>query len=412
MDLFIILTLLVTLGAACSYINERFIKLPGAIGIISIAICISVITLIIDRLNPDAAHHLATLAKDVDFPGAVLNIMLGFLLFAGSFNLNNQRLKKEMLPVFVLSTIGVIISANIFGGLFYGVTLLFNLHIPLIYCLLFGALISPTDPVAVAAVIKGSKLPQNLETIISGESLFNDGIGIVLFITILEIAQSGTSNFDISKTGLLFLKEVGGGVALGIVMGFIAFRLMKSITDFQTIVLISLALVMGLSAAGTYFHLSVPLAVVSAGLFAGNSSINKDDTENTHHTLESFWELIDEMLNTVLFMMIGLQMLIIPYLDHYWLIGGIAIILLLIARWLSIMLPLTFLRRSLKVNYSSVNILTWAGLRGGVSIALALSLPASPYKYIILAGSYFIVIFSIIVQGLTLNKLIDASFKK
>ncbi len=412
MDLFIILTLLVTLGAACSYINERFIKLPGAIGIISIAICISVITLIIDRLNPDAAHHLATLAKDVDFPGAVLNIMLGFLLFAGSFNLNNQRLKKEMLPVFVLSTIGVIISAGIFGGLFYGITLLFNLHIPLIYCFLFGALISPTDPVAVAAVIKGSKLPQNLETIISGESLFNDGVGIVLFITILEIAQSGTGNFDISRTGLLFLKEVGGGVVLGIVMGFIAFRLMKSITDFQTIVLISLALVMGLSAAGTYFHLSVPLAVVSAGLFAGNSSINKDDTENTHHTLESFWELIDEMLNTVLFMMIGLQMLIIPYLDHYWLIGGIAIILLLMARWLSIMLPLTFLRRSLKVNYNSVNILTWAGLRGGVSIALALSLPTSPYKYIILAGSYFIVIFSIIVQGLTLNKLIDASFKK
>jgi len=412
MDLFIILTLLVTLGAACSYINERFIKLPGAIGIISIAICISVITLIIDRLNPDAAHHLATLAKDVDFPGAVLNIMLGFLLFAGSFNLNNQRLKKEMLPVFVLSTIGVIISASIFGGLFYGITLLFNLHIPLIYCFLFGALISPTDPVAVGAVIKGSRLPQNLETIISGESLFNDGVGIVLFITILEIAQSGTGNFDISKTGLLFLKEVGGGIALGIVMGFIAFRLMKSITDFQTIVLISLALVMGLSAAGTYFHLSVPLAVVSAGLFAGNSSINKDDTENTHHTLESFWELIDEMLNTVLFMMIGLQMLIIPYLDHYWLIGGIAIILLLMARWLSIMLPLTFLRRSLKVNYSSVNILTWAGLRGGVSIALALSLPPSPYKYIILAGSYFIVIFSIIVQGLTLNKLIDSSFKK
>ncbi len=412
MDLFIILTLLVTLGAACSYINERFIKLPGAIGIISIAICISVITLIIDRLNPDAAHHLATLAKDVDFPGAVLNIMLGFLLFAGSFNLNNQRLKKEMLPVFVLSTIGVIISASIFGGLFYGITLLFNLHIPLIYCFLFGALISPTDPVAVGAVIKGSRLPQNLETIISGESLFNDGVGIVLFITILEIAQSGTGNFDISKTGLLFLKEVGGGIALGIVMGFIAFRLMKSITDFQTIVLISLALVMGLSAAGTYFHLSVPLAVVSAGLFAGNSSINKDDTENTHHTLESFWELIDEMLNTVLFMMIGLQMLIIPYLDHYWLIGGIAIILLLMARWLSIMLPLTFLRRSLKVNYNSVNILTWAGLRGGVSIALALSLPPSPYKYIILAGSYFIVIFSIIVQGLTLNKLIDASFKK
>jgi len=186
---------------------------------------------------------------------------------------------------------------------------------------------------------------------------------------------------------------------------------MKSITDFQTIVLVSLGLVMGISVLAADLHVSIPLAAVSAGLFAGNRSINQDSSEHSHQGLEKFWQLIDEMLNTILFVMIGLQMVNLPYIDNYWLTGGIAILAILIARWLSIMLPLTFLRRSLNVNYSSINILTWAGLRGGISIALALALPITPYKHTILSGSYFIVIFSIIVQGLTLNKVINASFK-
>jgi len=411
MGLFVILTLLVIVSAFYSYINARFIKLPGTIGIVSIAIIVSVITIFIDKINPGAAHYLTSLAKNINFSSTVLNIMLGFLLFAGSFNLNAKRLKKEMFPVLVLSTLGVLLSATVFGFLFYWVTILFNVQIPLIYCFLFGALISPTDPVAVAAVIKGSKLPQNLETIISGESLFNDGVGLVLFITIIEITETGTDHINFAKTAILFVREVFGGITLGIVMGYVAFRLMKSITDFQTIVLVSLALVMGISVLAADLHLSIPLAVVSAGLFAGNQSINFDSSEHSHQALEKFWQLIDEMLNTILFVMIGLQMVDLPYLDHYWVTGAIAIVIILIARWLSIMLPLTFLRRSLNINYSSINILTWAGLRGGISIALALSLPFTPYKHIILSGSYFIVIFSIIVQGLTLNKVINASYK-
>ena len=187
---------------------------------------------------------------------------------------------------------------------------------------------------------------------------------------------------------------------------------MKSINDFQTIVLVSLSLVMSVSVIASYLHLSIPLAVVSAGLFMGNRTINMDEKERSHEALEKFWQLIDEMMNTILFVMIGLQMVNLPYITNYWLTGAIAIILILVARWLSILVPLTFLRRTLNVNYKSINILTWAGVRGGISIALALSLPYSPYRHVILCGSYFIVIFSIVVQGLTLNKLINWSLRK
>lgn len=411
MDLFQIIALLVIVSAACSYLNARVIKLPGTIGIISIAIVLSIITIVIDRVNPGAARYLTTLTKNINFSRTVLNVMLGFLLFAGSFNLNTQRLKKEMRPVLILSTVGVIFSTILFGFLFYYAASLFDIKIPLVYCFLFGALVSPTDPVAVGGIIKGSKLPANLETIILGESLFNDGIGLVLFITILEITESGNDHIDFAKAAVLFAREVFGGIALGTVFGFVAFRLMKSITDFQTIVLVSIGLVMSICVVAAQFHLSIPLAVVSAGLFTGNRSINIDNKEHSHQSLEKIWMLIDEMLNTILFVMIGLQMVNLPFLNNYWLIGGIAILMILIARWLSIMLPLTFLRRTLNVNYGSINILTWAGLRGGISIALALSLPLTPYRHLILSGSYFIVIFSIIIQGLSLGKLINFSYR-
>lgn len=411
MDLFFIIALLVIISATYSYINARFIKLPGTIGIVTLAIGVSVLVLVADKVDPRAAQYLTVLAKNINFSRTVLDIMLGFLLFAGSFNLNVKKLKKEMRPVLVLSTLGVIISTGVFGALFYFIAPLFHIYVPLIYCLLFGALVSPTDPVAVGAIIKGSKLPPHLETIISGESLFNDGVGLVLFITLLEITESGLNNISFGDAALLFAREVFGGIALGIVAGFLAFRLMRSITDFQTIVLVSLSLVMSISLIANYLHLSIPLAVVSAGLFTGNRSINMDDHEKSHQALEKFWQLIDELLNTILFVMIGLQMVNFPFLNNYFMTGTLAIVLILAARWLSIMLPLTFLKRTLNVNYSSVKILTWAGLRGGISIALALSLPHTKYRELILAGSYFVVIFSIVVQGLTLNRVINSAYK-
>ncbi|WP_454802664.1 cation:proton antiporter [Mucilaginibacter phyllosphaerae] len=412
MDMFLIIALLIIVSAIYAYINARFLKLPGTIGIVTLAILGSVITLITENLSPDIAKNLTVLAKHINFSTTVLNVMLGFLLFATAFNLDTRKLKKEMRPVLVLSTLGVLISTTAFGGVFYWITGLIGMNVPFIYCLLFGALVSPTDPVAVAAIIKGSKLPSNLETIISGESLFNDGVGLVLFLLIAEVAQTGVDNLDIGKAVILFIQEVFGGVALGAVTGWLAFKLMKSINDFQTIVLVSLALVMLDSVLASYFHLSIPLAVVTAGLFVGGRSINADNKERSHESLEKFWLLIDEILNAVLFVMIGLQMVNVPFISNYWITGGIAIVIILGARWMSIMLPLTFLRRSLNINYSSINILTWAGLRGGISIALALALPESPYRHLILSGSYFIVIFSIVVQGLSLNKLINASYKK
>lgn len=412
MDMFLIIALLIIVSAIYAYINARFLKLPGTIGIVTLAILGSVITLITENLSPDIAKNLTVLAKHINFSTTVLNVMLGFLLFATAFNLDTRKLKKEMRPVLVLSTLGVLISTTAFGVVFYWITGLIGMNVPFIYCLLFGALVSPTDPVAVAAIIKGSKLPSNLETIISGESLFNDGVGLVLFLLIAEVAQTGVDNLDIGKAVILFIQEVFGGVALGAVTGWLAFKLMKSINDFQTIVLVSLALVMLDSVLASYFHLSIPLAVVTAGLFVGGRSINADNKERSHEALEKFWLLIDEILNAVLFVMIGLQMVNVPFISNYWITGGIAIVIILGARWMSIMLPLTFLRRSLNINYSSINILTWAGLRGGISIALALALPESPYRHLILSGSYFIVIFSIVVQGLSLNKLINASYKK
>ncbi|HVW94894.1 MAG TPA: sodium:proton antiporter [Mucilaginibacter sp.] len=412
MGLFLIIALLVIVSAFYSYVNARYIRLPGTIGIITIAIIVSVITIVIDKLDPSIAGYLTILARHINFSGTVLNIMLGFLLFAGSFNSNTKRLKRELRPVFILSTLSVLLSAAAFGALFYYGTMLFNIHMSFVYCLLFGALISPTDPVAVGAIIRHSKLPTNLSTIISGESLFNDGVGLVLFITILEAIRSGVNNVDFARTAILFVREVFGGVGLGIILGFFAFRLMRSVTDFQTIVLVSLSVVMSVSVIASYLHLSIPLAVVSAGLVMGNRTINLDEKERSHEALEKFWRLVDEMLNTILFVMIGLQMVNLPYITNYWLTGGIAIVVILIARWISVVLPLIFLRRSLNVTFKSINILTWAGVRGAISIALALSLPYSPYRHVILCGAYFIVIFSVVVQGLTLNRLIRASVKK
>jgi CPA1 family monovalent cation:H+ antiporter len=412
MDLFPIIALLVIVSAIYSYLNARFIKLPGTIGIVTIAVVVSVITIVVDKADPEAGRYLNLLAKNINFSKVVLDVMLGFLLFAGALNVDNKKLKREMRPILVLSTIGVILSTLFFGLLFHYVGLLFHFNVPLVYSFLFGALVSPTDPVAVSAIIKNSKLPTHLESIVSGESLFNDGIGLVLFITIREITETGTDHFQFSTTAILFAREVFGGIALGIIFGFLAYRLMKTVTDFQTIILVSLALVMSISLIAEYLHLSIPLAVVAAGLFMGERSIDASTKEHSHQGLERFWRLVDEMLNTILFVMIGLQMINLTFINNYWLVGGIGTVLILIARWLSIVLPATFLRRTLEINYNSVSILTWAGLRGGISIALALLLPHSKYREIILSGTYFIVIFSVIVQGLTLNRVINYFIKE
>ena len=402
MDLLTIITVLIIISAVFSYLNERILKLPGAIGLVTISIVVSILILVIGKTNNGFRNSVERFAQSIDFSKVLLNIMLGFLLFAGAFHLDYQKLKEQRLPVFLLSTLGVIISTGVFGGLLYLATLVLNIHLPLIYCFLFGAIISPTDPIAVAAILKNSKIPPRLNTIISGESLFNDGVGLILFVIILGITNKpgSTSFVEILH---LFAQEVLGGIIIGLIMGFLGYRLIRSIKDFQTIFLISIALVLGISVIAGKFHASIPLAAVTAGLIVGNKSMNK--TNIADQFLGKVWQLVNDLLNTILFVMIGLQLVTMPFLREHWVTGLISILILLIARIASITLPAVVLLR--RLNLSNLSVLTWAGLRGGISVAMALMLPESPYKEIILSSCYFVVIFSIIFQGLTLKKVVE-----
>lgn len=412
MDSFVLITILVVVSAIFSFINVRFFKLPGAIGVISIAVVVSIISVFLGEVFPVLFQTITGINKDINFSQALLNTMLGFLLFASALRFNWSELKKQLRPVFILSTIGVVLSTFIFGLLFDWLTTLIKVDIPFIYCLLFGALISPTDPVAVSAVLKNSNMPKHLETIITGESLFNDGIGLILFVSILEYISQAGDKIHTTHIALLFSQEVFGGIFLGVSLAFIAYRLMKNVDDFQTLVMVSLALVMGISVLANKLHLSIPLAVVSAGLLIGNLKFGKDPSGKMNDFLEKFWTLIDELMNTILFVMIGLRIVMMPFLTYYWAVCLGAILIILIARCFSVLVPLFFLRRTLNVNYNNVGILTWAGVRGGISIALALSIPDVKYKEVIEAGCYFIVIFSVVVQGLSLNTITDFFVKK
>ncbi|MEO8416258.1 MAG: sodium:proton antiporter [Ginsengibacter sp.] len=403
MDILSIITVLIIISAGFSYLNERFVKLPGTIGVMIMSVVASIVVLILGRLGDEKSNLLTKLAYDINFSEVLLNVMLGFLLFASALHFDYQKLKALRRPVLILSTLGVLVSTGIFGGLIFAAAYLLHIDIPLIYCFVFGALISPTDPIAVGAIITKSRIPPKLATIISGESMFNDAVGLILFVTTLGITKQSSNRISVIETFRSFGIQVIGGVVIGLIMGFIAYRLIKSIKDFQTIFLISVAIVLGISVVANKFHASIPLAAVMAGLVVGNKSFGKD--HNANQFLNNVWQLLDGILNTILFVMIGLQLLILPFLRHYWLIGLFSILIILVARMTSVLLIAFFELR--KVNFVNLSILTWAGLRGGISIAMALSLPHSRYREVILSCCYFIVIFSVIVQGLTLNKLVD-----
>jgi CPA1 family monovalent cation:H+ antiporter len=402
-DILTIITVLIIISAAFSYFNQRFIKLPSTIGVMAVSLVVSIIVLIIGKTGN--AHHniIIALAHNIDFSSVLLDVMLAFLLFATALHFDYKKLKALRLPIILLSTIGVLVSAGMFGVLLYGATLFLHIPIPLIYCFVFGALISPTDPIAVAAILKQSKIPPRLETIISGESMFNDAVGLIMFVTLLNIAGQPEGSFSWGQTLRMFAQEVIGGIGIGVLAGYIGYRLIKSISDFQTIFLISVSVVLGISVVANKIHASVPLSAVAAGLMIGNQSFGKDHPAEQY--LSRVWQLLDEVLNTILFVMIGLQLVLLPFLNNYWLIGLFSIIIILIARMASISLPAFFMLH--KLSFGNLSILTWAGLRGGISVAMALSLPHSTYREIILSCCYFIVLFSVIVQGLTLTKVVD-----
>lgn len=350
-------------------------------------------------------QHMAAKLSSIDFNTLLMKILLGFLLFAGGFHINAAALKKERLSILTLATAGTILSTFITGSLAYLVFTWLGFPIPFIYCLLFGSLISPTDPIAVLGILKEAKVPETLELKIAGESLFNDGVAVVIFLTISGIASSGAGNFTAGDIALLFAREAIGGILYGLLLGYIGYRTLRSIDNYKVEVLITLALVMAGYYVADLIHVSGPLAMVVAGIITGSKGVAAAMSDQTKDYVSKFWELVDEILNAVLFLLIGLEMLVVKFNIVLLAAGAILIPAVLAARWISVLLPVRLLRPWIKFEKYAVGILTWGGLRGGISVALALSLPASGYKDEFLAVTYMIVIFSILVQGLTIGKL-------
>jgi CPA1 family monovalent cation:H+ antiporter len=353
-----------------------------------------------------------SMVKEIDFSDTLLNVMLSFLLFAGSFHTDVSLLHKERGSIMLFSFVGVIVSTFITGSLLSFVLQWIKLPIDYLYCLLFGALISPTDPIAVLGILaKSKKVPEKAKINIVGESLFNDGVGVVIFLSLLEVIRSGPEKFEISDVALLLLEEAGGGIVYGFLLGYLMFRLLKSIDDYETELIITLAGVMGGYLLANVLHVSGPLAMVVAGLLTGSKSRKLAMSDITQTYIDKFWELIDVLMNAVLFVLMGLYLLVLDLNTTYLLVGLISIPLVLIARYFSIRLPLLFFQKWMDIDRKMVTLMTWGGLRGGLSIAMALSLPSFHLRNIFVEITYCIVLFSVLVQGLTIEKLVRRLYK-
>lgn len=396
-----------------AYINKLFLKLPSTIGIMVIAMVVSfILVFFVSRFSGEPLNDMAMLLQSFDFTDILMNGMLSFLLFAGAIHFNLSDLKEQKGPVIVFSTLSVIISTFTVGlALYYLLNWLlpmFDIHmeIPYIYCLLFGALISPTDPIAVLGILKETNVSKSLETKIAGESLFNDGIAVVVFAVILNLTRGEQVDLSFGNISWLFIKEAIGGLLVGILLGWIGSVMIKKANDYKLSVLITLSMVMGGSMIAHAMHISGPLMMVAAGLIIGELKRIRIETKIIdNNNLGTFWELIDDVMNAVLFLFIGFEVILIPYLERYWLIGCICIVVVLFARYISIKVPTMVIPFKEKFSRGTIKILVWGGLRGGVSIALALSIPESPYKQVIIAATYFVVVFSIVIQGLSISKL-------
>ena len=405
MDLFDILAIVLTLTAGFSYLNYRFVGLPVTIGVMVIALVVSLLLQGIDLLGFHLEEQAAGWLESIDFNKTLLHGMLSFLLFAGALHVNLNNLFDQKWAIGSLATVGILLSTFLVGTFTYGVLALIGIPLAYLTCLVFGALISPTDPIAVLSILKNAKAPKSLEVKITGESLFNDGVGVVVFLVLAEVA-AGTHEPTLTHVVGLFAQEAVGGVVFGLGLGYVTYWLVKSIDNYQVEVMITLAAVTGGYALASALHLSGPLAVVVAGLLVGNQGRVLGMSEKTREHLDTFWELVDEILNAVLFVLIGLEVLILTFTQEYLLASVLMIPLVLLSRLAAIGLPLAILSRVRSFTPGAVWLMTWGGLRGGISVALALSLPAGPDRDIILAMTYVVVVFSIVVQGLTIEKLV------
>lgn len=409
MEILNLAAILVTLAAVFSYINHRYIRLPNTIGIMLIALVMSLALIIMGYFGlTGIEHHAQEILASVDFNTTLMHGMLSFLLFAGALHVNLSDLANQKWIIAILATFGVTLSTFLIGGATWYLLGWIDIQLPFIYCLLFGALISPTDPIAVMGILKIAGAPKSLETKIAGESLFNDGVAVVIFLVLLSIATSDTE-MTAGHVALLFVEEAVGGIVYGLAIGFLTFHMLKNVNNYQVEILLTLALVMGGYALAFAIHVSAPLAMVVAGLIIGNHGRQFAMSEYTKEHLDTFWELVDEILNAVLFVLIGLELLVLTFVDDYLLASLLMIPIVILVRFISVGLPIGFLRFKREFSPHVVKILTWGGLRGGISVALALSLPTGTERELILSLTYVVVIFSIVVQGLTIGKLVRAS---
>ena len=398
---------LIALAAVLGYLNHRFLGLPSSIGLTIMGAVASLLVIGIDRLLPASslAEQLSAFVSGIDFHATLMEGMLSFLLFAGALHVDWIELRRGRWPILALSTVGVLLSTAIVGGGFHLLTRVMGIEVPLLWCFVFGALISPTDPVAVMGVLKRAAVPPTLQATVAGESLFNDGVGVVVF-SILLAAALGAEPFTIGHAAEAFFVEAGGGALLGLLVGWLGFKAMGSIDEYNVELMISLAVVMGGYSLAQFLHVSGPVAMAVAGLLIGNAGVQLAMSEITRDYVLKFWALIDELLNAVLFLLIGLEVIAIVPDPRVLLVGALAIPLVLAARAIAVTLPLTALRPFLSMNRLAAPILIWGGLRGGISIALALSLPEGPARTAILAVTYAVVLFSVIVQGGSIGSLI------
>ena len=407
---FELVAILIVLTSLFSYVNIRVLKLPSTIGLMLLSLVFAMTIVVIGAFVPEVEQHARTVARQFDLDETLLHGMLGFLLFAGALHVDLGDLSDHKWPIVVMATLGVLISTVIVGGVTWGMLRLFGLNLRPIDCLLFGALISPTDPIAVLALLEEMGAPKPLEIQIAGESLFNDGVGVVVFLGLLEIA-TGEAKLEPMFFAEIFVREAIGGAIFGLVIGVLVYRLLKSVDHYRLEILLSLSLVAGGYALAEALGLSAPIAMVVAGLLIGNHGRSFAMSAVTTEHIDRFWGLFDEFLNAVLFVMIGMEVLVLIFTPRYLLAGLAAVFVVLLARLISVGMPIWLLRRWERFEPSMIPMLTWGGLRGGISVALALSLPEEldtsevPTREIILAITYVVVVVSILVQGLTIGPM-------
>ncbi|MHB1249739.1 MAG: cation:proton antiporter [Polaromonas sp.] len=392
--------------AVLAYLNRRYVGLPTAIGVMAIALSLSAMFFVLEKLGLSVLRdYEQSLLASFDFSEVLMQGMLSLLLFAGALHVDLSELKSYRWQIGLLAVFGTLLSTLLVGFALWVILPLTGIALPLAYCLVFGALISPTDPIAVMGILKSAGAPRSLEVVISGESLFNDGVGVVLFSLVLAMVSSGNPP-TLSQGVLLLLREAGGGIVFGLVLGYVVYRMLKSINSYQEEVLITLAAVVGGYALASQLHISGPLSMVVVGLIVGNHGREKAMSDTTRANIDMFWELLDEILNAVLFVLIGLEVTVISFSASLMTVGLIVIAVVLMARMLLVGAPIWLFPKIVRLPRGSWQILTWGGLRGGISVALALSLPLGSERDIVVTLTYVVVIFSVLVQGLSIGKVV------